>query len=145
MISTGMYGVPRQGIWPNSASAIRVNTLERAATAPFENRGTGPHHVRSIRVVAGELQRVVRLHRTAHVEVAAVVQRPAAVFGLLRAKIDGQLLFERSVDLIQKVHHHDVLGWNGAVGLEFEQPVALCALSCDQGIARLRHRPVQRR
>ncbi len=32
MISTGMKGTPRQGIWPNSASAILVKTL--TLTAP---------------------------------------------------------------------------------------------------------------
>src|ERR1700722_1928281 len=31
MISTGMYGTARHGTSPNNASAIRVNTFERAA------------------------------------------------------------------------------------------------------------------
>ena len=30
-ISTGITGTPRQGIWPNRASRMRVNTLQRAA------------------------------------------------------------------------------------------------------------------
>jgi hypothetical protein len=31
MISTGIYGTPRHGSWPNIASVSRVNTLARAA------------------------------------------------------------------------------------------------------------------
>ena len=44
-------------------------------------------HVRRVRVVAGELQRVVGLDRAAQIEVAAVIERPAAVLGLARAQV----------------------------------------------------------
>ena len=79
MISTGIAGVPRQGIAPYSASRKRVKTLRRVAAAMREDRLARPAHVRRLRVVADHLQREIGLHAGADVERAGVKQRPAAV------------------------------------------------------------------
>ncbi len=65
-----------------------------------------------------------------------MIQRPAAVTGLMRAQVDRDLGLQRLVYLVQEMHHHDVFRWNGAVGLEFEYPVAGSALQGDQRLTR---------
>ena len=96
-------------------------------------------------LVAGELQGVVGLDRAADIEVAAVIERPAAVLGLCGAQVAAELRLQRRVDLVQEVHHHDVLGRDGAVGLELEQPVAVGVLPRDQRVAGIRDGAIQRR
>ena len=54
--------------------------LRRAAV--FADRLARSAHVRRLRVVANHLQREIRLDAGAHIEVAAVEQRPAIVRGL---------------------------------------------------------------
>ena len=44
-----------------------------------ENRFPRPVHVRQIKGIAGELQRIVHLDRATEVEVTARVQRPTAM------------------------------------------------------------------
>ena len=104
-----------------------------------------PRHVRRVRAVAGQLQRVVGLDRATQIEVAAMIERPAAVLGLSGAQVAAELCLERGVDLVQEVHHHDVLGRDRAVRLELEQPVSLFILPRNQRIAGIRDRAIQRR
>ena len=113
--------------------------------AALQNRRTRAHHVGGLGAVAGELQGKVGLDAAAHVEVAAVVQRPAAMLGLTSAQISRELWLQRSVNLVQEVRHQDVLGGNGAVRLQLEQPIALRALQTDQRVARRGDRAIERR
>ena len=108
MISTGITGTARQGTWPNSARLTRVNTLQRAAP-PGEDRLARARHVRCVRIVADQLEREVGLDPRADVEVAAGVERPAAVGALPGAQIDGDLVLERLVDLAEEMLEQDVL------------------------------------
>src|SRR5579862_6622592 len=61
------------------------------------------------------------------------------------AQVRRDLGLETGVDLVQEVHHHDVLGGDGAVRLQLETPVALRALPGDQNVARERDGPVEER
>jgi hypothetical protein len=126
IISTGIYGTPRHGSSPNNASA-------------------GFFHMRRLRVVAGEFQCVVRLDGAAQVQLAVVIQRPAAVLGLARTQVIGDLQLQRRVDLVEEVHHHDVLRRNRTIRFEFVEPIPLAALLRDQCIARRGDGAVQRR
>jgi hypothetical protein len=101
--------------------------------------------VRGVDVVARKLERVIGFHRAAHVELAAGVQRPAAVRALMGAQIGGYLGFEHGVDLVQEVHHHDVFGGNRCVGFELEQPVARRRLPGDHRVSRERDGSVEQR
>src|SRR5271168_427606 len=116
MISTGIYGAPRQ-LPEQCQRNARENVGPRGA-AKLQYGGARPLHVRREDVIAGELQSVVRLDGAAQINVAAVIERPAAVLRLPRTQVVGDLRLERGVDLVQKVHHHDVLGGDGAVRLE---------------------------
>ena len=89
-------------------------------------------HVRRFGVVAGQFQRVVHLDRAAQVHGPAVVQVPATIGLLAAAQIDGQLGGEVAVDLAHVMHHQQVFGRDGAVGLELEAPVAVGVLPLDQ-------------
>ena len=111
--------------------------------APLEDRRPRPRHVRRLHVVARQFQRIVGLDGATHVEFAAVVQRPPARWLLMGTQVGCDLGLKLGVDLVQEVHHHDVFGGNGAVRLEFEQPIARGVLCGDHRIARLRDRTVQ--
>src|ERR1700733_241291 len=63
----------------------------------------------------------------------------------MRAQVSRDLGLETGVDLVQEVHHHDVLGGDGAVRLQLETPVALRALPGDQRVARERDGTVEER
>jgi hypothetical protein len=89
----------------------------------------------ALRARTGELQGVVRLDGATDVELATVVQRPATVLGLVSAQIHCDLCFQRRIDFVEVVHHHDVFGRNGAVCLQLEHPVARLALALEQPIA----------
>jgi hypothetical protein len=80
------------------------------------------------RIVTHELERKVGFDRGAHVEVAADVQRPAAVVRLPGAQVDRDLVLERLIDLAEEVLEKDVFCGNRGIGLEIEDPVAICLL-----------------
>src|SRR5262249_9580275 len=87
-----------------------------------------PYHVRSIRRVADHLQGIVGLDRAGHVELAAIVERPAAMaWALDRADILRELRPAFGLPLPQKAIEKDVLGRDRGVGLEleYEMPVRL--------------------
>ncbi len=89
----------------------------------------GAPHVRRLDIVAAELQREVRLDRGADVELAAMEQRPAAMVGLGRPQINGELLLDAVVDLAGEMLEHDVLGGDGGIRLQLEAPVAFFVLA----------------
>src|SRR6185437_9076359 len=117
----------------------REDVRTRSAAAR-EDRLAGAPHVRCVRIVPGELQRIVGLDRAADIELPSMIEGPAAVGRLLLAQIDSELALESRVDLIQIMHHQDVFGGNGAVGLELEEPVSVGPLQPDERIARGRDR-----
>ncbi len=69
--------------------------VDARGAAARQDRLAGPPHVRRVRVVTGQLQRVVGLDGAAEIELAAMVERPAAVSGLVLAQIDRELALER--------------------------------------------------
>jgi hypothetical protein len=88
----------------------------------------------SIRVVARQLQSIVNFYATTEVKVPPTVKIPAAVFTLVFTKIHSDFGREFIVDLIHVVHHKDVLGRDGAVGLEIKTIVAIGMLEGKQGL-----------
>jgi hypothetical protein len=71
----------------------------------------------SIGVVPSQLQSIVNFYRTTEIKVPPTVKIPATVFTLVFAKINSDFGLEFVVDLIHIVHHKDVLGRDGGVGL----------------------------
>ena len=137
------HGAPRN--LPEQRECDAREHVAAGRAAALQNCRTRPHHVGSLGAVARELQGKVGLDGAAHVEVAAVVQRPAAMLGLTSAQISRELRFQRSVNLLQEVRHQDILGGNGTVRLQLEQPIALRALQTDQRVARGGDGAIQRR
>ena len=105
----------------------------RILSAPArQNRLAGAHHVRRVDRLADHLQREVRLHARAHVELAVLEQRPAAMFALDATQIGGDLAFEFSIDLLaQMMAQQHVFGRDRRVGLQFEEPVAVVLLQVE--------------
>ena len=134
MISTGIAGTARHGMNPNSASISLVKTLARAAPPRARIASPRPRHVRGIDGIADHLEREIGLHARAHVELAVVEQRPAAVLRALRPpQIDGDLAFQLGIDRLAEImSQQDVFGGNGAVGLELEAPFAVGLLAIEQ-------------
>jgi len=56
-------------------------------------------------------------------------QRPAAMVGLGRPQIDGELLLDPVVDLAGEMLEHDVLGGDGGIRLQLEAPIAFLVLA----------------
>lgn len=84
-----------------SAGAPRTRN-PRGSGSVGEDRLARPCHVRRCRIVTHELERKVGFDRGAHVEVAADVQRPAAVACLSGAQVDRDLALERLIDLAEE-------------------------------------------
>ena len=104
---------------------------------------TGAHrlaraaHVLRVDGIADHLEGEIGLDRRAHVEIAVLEQRPAAVSALDAAQIDRDLRFERRVDrLAEIVPQQHILGRNGGIGLELEHPMAIGPLAGEQSLRR---------
>ena len=93
--------------------------------AASQNGCAGPRHVRRIRGIAGQLERIVDFYGSAQVQLTARVQGPAVVLTLIRTKINRDLAFQLRVHFVHEVHHENVLGGYAAVRLELVAPVAL--------------------
>ncbi len=107
------------------------------AAAARQDRFAGALHVRGVDVVADHLEREVGLHARAHVEVALVKQRPAAMRALDAAQIDADLAFQLEVRRLgEVVHHQHVFGRDRGVGLELVDPVPVRLLFGQDGISR---------
>ena len=143
MISTGIIGTARHGTTPNSASRMRVNTLDRSAPPCGEDRAAGALHVRGFGRIADHLQREIRLDARADVQRAVGEQRPAAVIALDTAQIARDLLFEFEIGRFAEVmHEQHVFGGNRGVGFEFVEPVAVGVLRGEQRVGGLRDRRI---
>ena len=115
---------PREHVAPRSAAGGQ-HGLPRA------------RHVRRLRVVADQLERVIGLDGAAHVEPAAVKERPAAVVALPRPDVGAEPRLGLGIDFVEEVVEEDVLGRNGRVGLQLEHPVAVVALEAAQACRRV--------
>jgi hypothetical protein len=119
-------GAPRNLAEERERDAREDVALGGAATR--ENLLPRARHMRRVRRVARELERVIRFDRGADVGLATIKKRPAAV-GILNApQIDADLALALDVDFVEIMLEHDVLGRNRRVGLEFEDPVAVGSL-----------------
>jgi hypothetical protein len=67
------------------------------------------------------------------------------VLRLRSAQVTADLHLQRGIDLVQEVHHHDVLGRDGAVRLELEQPVSFGMLARHECIPCVHDRAIQGR
>ncbi len=95
------------------------------------------HHVRGVDGIADHLQREVSLHAGAHVELAVMHQRPAAMGALDAAQIIGDLGLDHGVDgLCEIMTQENVFGGNRAVGLELEHPMAVRLLDVEDALRR---------
>ena len=85
--------------------------------------------MRVIRGIAGKLQSKIRFHRGADVARATFVQRPATVVVLSPTQIICDILLAVRIDGPHEVLQEKILGRNGCVGLQFEQPMAVTGLA----------------
>ena len=77
-----------------------------------------PAHMRSIRTVAGHLEREIGLHTCAHVKAAIVIEWPAAMFSLNAPQVDSDFLLQLRIrGLAAIVPQQDIFGRNRCVGL----------------------------
>ena len=88
--------------------------------------------MRQLRRVTGKLERIVAFHRATDFSAAAVVKRPTAAFELMSAQIRSELAFEPLVELVGVMHHQNILGRNGAIGLQLEAPVPFSVLRAEK-------------
>ena len=94
--------------------------------APRMDRLARPHHVRRVDGVSDHLQREIGLHAGAHVEIAVLHQRPAAMRALAAADVIGDLGLERGIDgLAEMMAQQHIFRRDGVVGFELEHPVAV--------------------
>src|SRR6185295_18226606 len=108
----------------------------RRAAEP-ENLLPSSSHVWLLRIVAGEFQGIVNFYRTTDFRGPAVIERPTAVASLVSAQIRSEFALEFVIDLAQVVHHQDIFGGNGAIGLELIAPVAIGMLGPQQSVGRV--------
>ena len=103
-----------------------------------------PGQVRRLRLVPGQPQRDVGLHRGGQVPGAAVEVRPGAVVALLGGDPPGRGLRLLGGPDAEELPQQQVLGIHGDVGLQFALPPALVVLQAEQVIPgageRLRRR-----
>jgi len=71
-------------------------------------------------------------------------QRPAALFVLDATQVVGNAPLAHLIDIAEKVLEHDVLGRNGRIGFELENPVAVWALRVPHGLALRTHQLIKR-
>ena len=104
-----------------------------------------PDHMRRIRRIARRLQREVGFDAAGDIEIAAEVEVPCAmaVEPLHRAQVLRHAGLQRGVDLVDEVHHQDVLGRDGGIAFEFETPVAVGVLAVQQCVARADDRSIE--
>jgi len=103
-----------------------------------QNRLTRPRHVRRVDGLTGHLEREIGFHARAHVEIAVMHERPAAMGALNAPQIIGDLGFERSVyRLGQMMTKQHIFGRDRAIGFELEHPVAIRLLATQQSARRL--------
>ena len=93
-----------------------------------ENGFSRAQHMGGVGGVADQLQGIVGFDAGADVEVAALVERPAAVVGLAPPQIDGDLVVDRLVDLAEEMAEQHIFRGNGRIRLEFEAPMAVLML-----------------
>ncbi len=98
--------------------------VDGAAARP--DRLARPRHVRRIGRIADHLQREIGLHAGAHVEIAVMHQRPAAMGALNPAQIIGDLAFQHGVDRLAEIMaKQHIFRRDGAIGFQFEHPVSV--------------------
>ena len=107
------------------------------AAAARTDRLARPRHVRRIRGIADHLQRKIRFHAGAHVEIAVMHQRPATMGALNPAQVIGDLAFQHRVNrFTQIVAKQHIFGRDGAIGLEFKHPVSIGLPAVEQRLRR---------
>ena len=94
-----------------------------------QDGGTRLLHVWRGGVVAGQLQGIVGLDAGAHVEIATIEQRPAAVLALGVAQVVGDLALDHVVDLAEVVLEQDEFRGDRRIRLEIELPMAIRRLA----------------
>ncbi len=92
--------------------------------------------MRGIDEIADHLQREVCLDARAHIEIAAMEQRPAIVTGLNAAQIIPDLGFEGAVDrLAEVVPQQNIFRRNGRIGFQLEYPMTVALAIAQQRVA----------
>ena len=86
--------------------------------------------------MAGDLQRQIRLHRTADLDRPAGKHRPAAVIALLVEHVRGAFPGPFRLTLAEERQQQDVFRFQDRVALQFGAPVAVGMLEAQQVIAR---------
>ena len=79
--------------------------------------------MRHIDIVADAFEREIGFDAGAHIEIAAMKQRPAAVIFLNAAQIFRHALMQRLIDRAEKMIEQNVFGRDGDVGFKLERPM----------------------
>ena len=79
-----------------------MKTLLLRGAAAGENGLARAPHMLGIGRIADHLEREIGFHARAHVELAVMEQRPAAVSALDAAQIGGDLCLQRGVDRLHR-------------------------------------------
>ena len=123
---------------PYSASWIRVKTLA-AAAPPAARIARRADHVRRIDGIAGELERKIGLHARGEIEIATLVQRPAATGGgFFAAEMARHGDLPPGSDALHEMLEQHVFRGDGGVCLEIEHPMTVVVLPSSQRFQRAR-------
>ena len=105
-----------------------------------KNRIARTAHMRRVRIITDQLQRVVSLDRCTDIEITVMVKRPATVLGFLNSpQIDGKLALNLVVRLAKVVIEHNIFGGDRRICLKFERPMAVTLLLIEQPVPGRAH------
>ena len=145
MISTGMTGTARHGTSPNSASRMRVKTLQRRAPPRARIAARA-------RAICGASIGSPAAFSAKYALTDALMSRappwnsgqpPSVALGCADVARDARL--QLGLDAAEVVLQQDVLGRDRHVGLQLENPMSVGVLQGDQRLAGARDRLVESR
>ena len=94
-------------------------------------------------IVASKLQRIVGFYGTTDLGAAAAEKGPTTVPSLANAEVGDQFPLELFVGLAHIVHHQDILGGDGTIGLQLKTPIPVRSLQAEQRVRGILDCPLQ--
>ena len=119
---------------------IPRETVDSFDAARSQDRVARADHVVRSMIVAGNLQRQIRLHRPADFNRPARKHRPAAVRALLVEHVGRRFLRSLRMPLSEERQQQNVLRFEDRVSLQLCTPMAVVLLEREQMIASSLHR-----